>query len=245
MKTNKKGNRKNKKKGKLTYKRRRIHKGGNKHLTTYPPESIKNYISNIIYVNLDSRTDRKEQIENELKIFNPEQIHRVPGIVPEILDLKHRNIALAKAHLNAIKLAIDNNWSNVLILEDDSVWANIERAYPVFEKLINQQYNVIMLNAHHTQYNKETYQIHSGTSGAAYLLHHSYYNIYYDRLKEMIDNFDPNKEHQTVEVDKAVFGPLQKEHKWLVVVPSLMIQLPGFSDRGDGYTNFTKVDTHI
>jgi hypothetical protein len=239
--SNKRG-RKYRKTRRLRKSRKAKHSGGTTHKTVYPPDSIKTYISNVVYVNLDSRTDRRAQIEQELKIFNPEQVHRVPGIVPEIMDMPHKSIALAKAHLSAVKLAKEHNWPNTLFLEDDSVWANIDKAYPAFEALVKKSYDAIMLSSHNAKYDAE-FRAESATSGAAYLLHNSHYSIFIDKLQAMIDSFVSGVTGwSNSEADAAVFGPLQKEYKWYIVVPALMTQLPGVSDRVGTYQNFTGSD---
>lgn len=218
--------------------RRKMYSGGGD-----PRDLLKKYISNVVYVNLDSRTDRRSDMEEQLKIFNPEQIHRIPGIVPEILDMAHKNVSLAKAHLNAVKLASDNKWENTLFLEDDSIWANLEEAFPVFEKLINQPYDAIMLGAHHADYDKETFRIKSATSGASYLLHKSHYDAFIEKLESMINSFVPGvTKHEDVQGDTVVFGPLQREYKWYVVSPPLMIQKAGYSDRESKHLNFSSVN---
>ena len=94
----------------FTKKRKTRQSGGTLHPITYPPDSINTYITSVVYINLDKRTDRRAQMEQELKIFHPEKIHRILGIVPDILDIAHKNVALTKAHLNAVKLAKKNNW---------------------------------------------------------------------------------------------------------------------------------------
>ena len=205
---------------------------------------LKKYITHVVYVNLDSRTNRKSQIESELSIFNPEQVHRVPGIVPEILDEPHKHVALATAHLNAVKLARDKQWENTLFLEDDSIWTNNEDALKCFEKLVKEPYDAIMLGAHDPVYDKETFRIQSATSGASYLLHKSHYNIFIERLEAMINSFVPGVSNaHDVQTDAIVFKPLQKEYKWFIVAPPLMVQKPGYSDRAGKDMNFTKVET--
>lgn len=234
----------NKRHHRITRRYKRVYSGGNKHTPTYPPESIKNYIHHVVYINLDSRTDRREQIEKELKVFNKEQIHRIPGIVPEVKDEIHRTIACAQAHINAVQLAMDNNWENTLILEDDSIWANIDKAYPIFEKIIKQPYHCIMLGSHNGKYVKETFRVLSATSGASYLLHNSHYKIFRERLQAMITNFKPGTTPiENTAGDVTVFGPLQKEYEWFMVAPPLMKQLAGRSDRTGINTNYTKENT--
>jgi hypothetical protein len=208
-----------------------------------PRDLLKKYITNVVYVNLDSRTNRRSNIEEQLQIFNPEQIHRIPGIVPEILDTAHKNVALAKAHLNGVKLARDNKWENTLFLEDDSVWANLEAGFPVFEKLINQPYDAIMLGAHDADYDKETFRVKSATNGASYLLHISHYDVYIEKLESMINSFVPGvTKHEDLQGDGVVFKALQKEYKWYVVSPPLMIQKSGYSNRQNKHINFSSVN---
>lgn len=219
--------------------RRKLYSGGGD-----PRDLLKKYISNVVYINLDSRTDRRSDIEEQLKIFNPEQIHRIPGIVPEILDVAHKNVSLAKAHLNAVKLARDNKWPNTLFLEDDSIWANLDEGFPVFEKLVNKPYDAIMLGSHDADYDRDTFRIKSATSGASYLLHESHYDIFIERLESMINSFvSGSTSDQAVQTDSVVFKPLQKEYKWFLVSPPLMVQKPGHSDRTDAYIDFSHVET--
>lgn len=232
--------RKHRKSGRRTKRRKPRHSGGTAHTTTYPPDSINTYISNVVYVNLDSRTDRRAQMEQELKIFHPEKVHRIPGIVPDILDIPHKNVALTQAHLNAVKLAKEKNWPNTLFLEDDSVWVNIEKAYPCFEKLVKEPYDVIMLGSHGPEYDKDTLRVKHATGGASYLVHQSHYDVFIGRLQSMIDSFVSGQHIEGA--NAVVFPPLQQEYKWFVVVPSLMKQLPGMSNREQLHKNYTYLE---
>ena len=224
----------------FTKKRKTRQSGGTLHPTTYPPHSINTYITSVVYINLDKRTDRRAQMEQELKIFHPEKIHRILGIVPDILDIAHKNVALTKAHLNAVKLAKKNNWPNTLILEDDSVWVNVEEAYPCFEKLVKETYDVIMLGSHGPDYDKATLRVKRSTGAASYLVHQTHYDIYIERLETLINSFVPG---QHIECGNAVVFPaLQQEYKWFVVLPSLMTQLPGMSNREEKHKNYTSFE---
>ena len=212
------------------------------HTTVYPPVSIKQHIEHVIYINLDSRPDRKAQIEKELQIFDKSQIHRIPGIVPEIQDTKHKTLALAKAHLNAIKHARDAGWKNTLFVEDDAVWTNIEKAYPIFERLLKQPYDAIMLGGQRPQYDLQTFRVKQSYGGTAYFLKNSHFNILIQKIEEMISKFNPNTStYLSVEVDNIVFRELQKNYNWFIVVPGLMKQLAGHSDRMSSYQDYTHV----
>ena len=42
-------------------------------------------------------------------------------------------------------MAIQNNWENVLIVEDDMVWKNFNKGYNTLQNLVNKPYDVILL----------------------------------------------------------------------------------------------------
>ena len=70
-------------------------------------------MEHIVYINLEKRSDRREEIENELNDFQLhyerfEAIHDNPGI-----------LGCTKSHLRVLKLAKERGWKYVLILEDD------------------------------------------------------------------------------------------------------------------------------
>jgi hypothetical protein len=232
--------RKTRKIRKTLRRKRRLQKGGN---IVYPPVSIKTYINHVIYLNLDSRPDRKKNIETQLQVFDKINVHRIPGIVSEIQDTKHKSLAITKTHLNALKLARQSDWSNVLITEDDAYWANIEKAYPAFEKLIKNPYDVIMLGSQRPKYNKDTFRVEESYGAHAYLVNQTYYDILIKKLEELIKNFNPNTPgYIDAEHDTMVFRPLQKEHNWFIVIPSLMNQLPGYSDRIGKHQDYRTVE---
>jgi GR25 family glycosyltransferase involved in LPS biosynthesis len=227
--------RKKKIKSRKGLRRRPRMRGGD--AVTYPPESIKKYIHHVLYINLDSRTDRKEQIEKELQIFNPEQVHRVPGVQ----EKEYPYLGCTKGHLNAVQLAADNGWDNVLILEDDAKWDSIDTAYPIFEKLVNNPYDVIMLGGTHSEFDKTTFKISKSQSSASYLVNKSYYPTIIAKLKEVIANFKPGITPDIeISPDAAMFFPLQATGSWFLVSPSLMIQAKSYSNIQKMDVNYAK-----
>lgn len=70
-------------------------------------------IDHIFYINLERRTDKRENLEHELHDF---------GLVGERFDaIYHKEgiIGCSKSHLEVLKLAKARGYKNVLILEDD------------------------------------------------------------------------------------------------------------------------------
>ena len=215
---------------------KRKYRGGNSTPIVYPPPSIKNYISHVIYINLDSRVDRKNKLMTTLSMFDPNQIHRISGIID-----KNPNLGATKSHLMALEMAAKNNYENVLILEDDAIWANIKTSYPIFEGLVKNPYDVIMLGAFHPEYNKNTYKLKFAWAAHAYLVNQSYYKkiieSFKNKIKEWDNNTSTNKKNTDIAPD-ALFPEMQKTDNWFVVYPHLMAQDVTRSNVSGGIVNY-------
>lgn len=210
-------------KRKNTRRTRRRHRGGthnNEHHTVYPPKDINNYITRVLYINLDKRTDRRTLMENQLSVFEPDKVIRIPGVLHE-----NGYYGCTCGHIAALKMAKKHKWPNVLILEDDAVWANVEKAYPVFQKLIEQPYDVIMLGGTYADYDINTYRVKFAYTTASYVAHESYYDTLIKALEDGINSNSPDKFAPDV-----TFSKLQPLDKWLLVRPALMVQRKNHSN---------------
>lgn len=189
---------------------------GNKPLTTY--------IKHVLYINLDKRTDRRNHIENEFKIFKPK---RIPGYLNETYPY----LGCMKGHLDAIEFAYKYKWENVLILEDDAKWSHNQRASEIFEMLVKKPFDVIMLGGTSSQYDKNTYKVKQSQGGASYLINKSYYPTILKRAREVVNNFVPGiTKDEDITPDIALFKPLQKKDNWFIVSPPLITQMKSHSD---------------
>ena len=99
------------------------------------------HIDKIIYINLDSREDRKHEILEEFKRLQiPEdKIIRFTAIRHETEGA----IGCSQSHIAVLKMAIENNWKNYMVLEDDFNFIYIDEQ-PLNEKQFAQ--NIITLH---------------------------------------------------------------------------------------------------
>jgi len=197
----------------------------------YPPSSINNYINHIIYINIDSRNDRKKRLLEQLSVFDPAKITRMSAVK----NTDNPIIACTQSHINALKLANKMGYSNVLILEDDAIWANVRKGYAIFEELIKKPFDVIMLGGTHPKFDKNTYAVKFSYGAHAYLVNKSYYNTIIKEAEDAIKLYNPSrpggrKENAAINVK---YSELQPNHKWFIVSPSLMFQ-------GKSYSNIEK-----
>jgi len=70
----------------------------------------------ILYINLEKRKDRKEHMEKQLKKYNFERVNAIEN--------ENGYVGCAESHIKCLKLAIERNYEEVIILEDDFMFLN-------------------------------------------------------------------------------------------------------------------------
>ena len=225
------------------YARKRLSGGANtsQHTPVYPPTEINDLIAHVIYINLDKRTDRRAEIEAELSVFTPEKVTRMPGINAEQEGIAP-SAASAKAHVKALKMARDNKYTNVLILEDDAIWANVDKAFPIFKRLVENPYDGIMLGGTQVDYDHDTYRIKSAWTASSYIVNQNYYDRLIEYLDKGISEYDPAVIKTYRESQRFAANSIMAAHhaddNWFIVVPSFMVQRAGFSNIGKTRANY-------
>lgn len=190
-------------------------------------------IEKVVYINLEERPDRRAEIQKQLSIFHHEKIVRFNAI-------KHRNgaIGASMSHIAALELAIQNNWKNVLIVEDDMVWNQFDVGYPIYKKLVSNPFDVLCLGSACVQYNPETYKAKYISTGTAYLVNNHYYQTLLETFKEGLEKFmkDESK-HSSYALDRIWMKLIERDN-WFVVQPTLCIQKPGYSNIENKFVNY-------
>jgi GR25 family glycosyltransferase involved in LPS biosynthesis len=186
-----------------------------------------------MYINIDKRTDRKEQLLNMLKIFHPDKITRISAF-------KNDNpvVGCTLSHISAISHAKKMKYPNVLILEDDAIWSNVSKGFQIFEKLVNNPYDVIMLGGTFPRFNRETHRVKFSFSAHAYLVHHSYYDIILDSAIKTIKMYNPKLHKKNFYAIDVIYSKLQKKDNWFLVYPPLMIQGKSHSNIAGSIVNY-------
>jgi glycosyl transferase, family 25 len=117
-------------------------------------------IHKVVYINLKERTDRNEQVQNELqKYFPTEKIIRF-----EAIRNVRGNVGCTQSHIQVVKMAMDHNWPNVLIVEDDLQWINGDTKQ--LSQFFTKSWDVILFGAAHVKFGFENRCIHAQTTTA-------------------------------------------------------------------------------
>lgn len=201
------------------------------------------YIDKIIYINLDHRIDRKNEIEQIFKKYEipEEKIIRLSAIKHE-----HGNIGCYQSHINALQIAISNKYSNVLILEDDFNFnydkKNINEIFRDFFLIFENKWNIFQLAwgpSKHVIKIKQTnfYKCERGGCTAGYMVN----NNFYDKLmKNYINGIEKLESSNGITYGKNNISSfnidmhwilLQKEtFFWITYLPSIGIIRESYSD---------------
>lgn len=122
-------------------------------------------IDKIYIINLERCTDRKERIKNQLKLANVTNYEFFNGIVPNIDTLntfpnfcktssEHERLNMLGcllSHISIMKLAINNNYNNIIVLEDDCQILDNDFLNKAENSLksLSQKYDILYLGANH------------------------------------------------------------------------------------------------
>lgn len=193
------------------------------------------FIEKVIYINLEERTDRREQIEKELSIFPSDKVIRFNAI-------KHEKglIGCGMSHIVCIELAKQNNWKNVLIVEDDMKWNNFDIGYSILERLVQNPFDVIMLGGTYVRYYHGSYKLHFAATATAYLINNHYYdtilNTFNESLLKLCKEYIP-----PLYAHDIYWRTLQAKDNWFIVAPSLCIQRSGYSNIENKEVDYSQV----
>lgn len=200
-------------------------------------------IHKVIYINLDKRKDRKEEIENELKKLKipSSKIERFSGIV----DPRGGAFGCTLSHISILKRARDEKFPNILILEDDfcsNVDANKweSKLKDVFSEVT--EYDVISFShaycASKPCDKKSVGRTVSSQTASGYLVHSNFYDALISNLEESYTNLTNNPHQYYIYALDQYWKYLQPSAKWFHIIPALGKQRPSFSDIENGFVNY-------
>jgi GR25 family glycosyltransferase involved in LPS biosynthesis len=205
------------------------------------------FLDKAIYINLDHRTDRYQHMKYMTKTFG-NKVARFSAIRNQ-----HGAIGCTLSHISVLKTAIENNWNNVLIMEDDAEWNDFEKGYDTLKKLTSNPYDVIMLGGSFVSYYPETFRLHHALTTTAYLVNKHYMKTLLDNFEEGLSNFLLHPSEPRLYAIDTYNNRLQQADNWYIVQPPLVYQKPTFSDVENTFVDYrslmgieckNEIDTH-
>jgi len=188
-------------------------------------------IDKIFYINLDTRKDRRENMEKNFKEYGLEA-ERFPGIV------KIRGIiGCGYSHLGVLKLAKKRGYRNVLIFEDDFMFCvSKEQFHNTVELLFEQFPNFDVLFLSYSSDCIEKYkelpedkianQLLEGTNASGYIVASHYFEKLIDLYEENLPKLEETFFHWIYANDQ-IWKNLSRVDNWYYPKSPIGHQIPG------------------
>ena len=199
-------------------------------------------ISNAFYINLEHRTDRREQIESELSIMGI-NAQRFNAIVSN-----NGAVGCTMSHLRLLNNAIEKNYSHLLILEDDIQFLEPEIFKTNFNKFLElhgNNWDVIIFSGNNVPpyipIDETCIRVTRCQTTTGYLVNGHYLRTLRNNIKEGLEKLIKNPSmHYYFAIDKYWFC-LQQIDNWYLIIPLTVIQRESYSDIEKRVTNYKNI----
>jgi glycosyl transferase family 25 len=192
-----------------------------------------------IYINLDRRIDRREEIVSEFKKLGipEERTYRVSGV-----ECSLGALGCTLAHINALKFAKEKGFNNYIIFEDDFTFIVdseiLNKNLADFFDL-NINYNVSMLgyNLQKTEpFNDIVGYAREAQTASCYLVNGGYTDTLINCLSEGARQLALTGKHWLY-INDQYWKKLQHEG-WYYFMTRIGVQRAGFSDCAGGFRDY-------
>ena len=197
-------------------------------------------IKNTLYINLSSRVDRKQHVENELaKIGVPYERFNA---------IKLPNGALGCS----LQIAKEKKWSHVFICEDDIQFLDPElfkKKLDTFLKSHIDDWDVLLVAGNnmppYIPIDENCVQVKQCQTTTGYIVKQHYYDTLIANFKLGIQGLmrEPHK-HVIYAIDKYWFF-LQQQDRWFLIVPLTVVQRTDYSDIEKKMVNYKRIMTDL
>ena len=198
-------------------------------------------ITHAYYINLDSRTDRKEHVEEQMSLIGI-QAERFKAI-----RLQNGAIGCSMSHLKLLETAKANNFPHILIVEDDIKFLNPELFKSQLNTFLSKHkgWDVVLLGGNnippYRKIDDTCVKITSCQTTTGYFVNGHYFDILITNFRNGIKHLlESPEQHAIYAIDKFWFR-LQRNHNWFLIIPLTVTQREDYSDIEKRTTDYTKV----
>lgn len=212
-------------------------------------------IKHAIYINLDSRKDRRELFEKQIEDLHslyPADFLFYP--VSRFSAIKHEHGALgcSMSHLECLRLAKKNGWEHVLIFEDDAMFIHAEvlvQQVNSFLSRFHDQWDVLLFSGNNYPPFKieppTCFRVANCQVATCYLVSSRYYDTLIANFEQGLVGLMANPENKSEYACDIYWKRLQRVDRWYLITPMSIIQRPGYSDIEKMEVNYEKMMTDL
>ena len=203
-------------------------------------------ITNLLYINLDSRIDRRIHFEA--------QFNKLGLRTQRFSAIRNANgaIGCSMSHVACMEIAIRNNWDHVLVCEDDATVTNPGQLVYQVNQVLKQKgdnWDVLLLAGNNyqpfRQESPECVRVANCQTATAYLVRRPYFEKLLANFKEGLAKLIADPANEPKYAIDQYWKKLQRVDRWYLIVPISVIQRPDYSDISKQHVNYTDAMTQI
>ena len=204
-------------------------------------------IQHAIYINLESRADRRAHVEAQLAVLKHSD-NGLSNLVAERFNaIKHATsgaIGCSMSHMRCIQLAKQRGWDHVLVCEDDVLFTSVPLFLTQLSKFMTTvpAWDVVLLAGNNIPpyrvVNDACVQVGSCQTTTAYIVRAHYYDTLIANYRAGIHKLmrDPLQKINYA-IDRYWFE-LQRRDRWFLITPLSVVQREDYSDIEQRVTNY-------
>ena len=204
-------------------------------------------ITNIFYINLEHRVDRKEHVESQLDSIG------LKGTRFNAIKMENGAIGCSMSHLKLLQLALKSGLDHILIVEDDILFLDPELFKNQLDKFLqnhdSKSWDVIIFAGNnmppYEKVDDTCVKVSQCQTTTGYLVNGHYIEKLLNNIKMGLTNLikDPQN-HATYAIDKYWFL-LQKTDNWFLITPLTVVQREDYSDIEKKVINYQEIMTDL
>lgn len=201
------------------------------------------YIDKIVYINLDKRTDRRIEIENELNSYELTNYERFSAFETNGFG----TLGCSNSHLQVLKNAKREGYRNILILEDDFTFIVSKDEFELelsklFEDDTKVDFDVCMISyrlKNGFEVDEYPYLIKANDvqTASGYIVNSHFFDVLINLYEETNKHLEETREHWLYANDQA-WKILQPISNWYCFSKRIGKQRLSFSDNANECTDY-------
>jgi GR25 family glycosyltransferase involved in LPS biosynthesis len=204
------------------------------------------YIDHIYFINLDHRTDRLQQFQEEIQKLAPlEKVERIQAVHKSELGC----LGCSLSHVKTLETFLKSDYKNCLVFEDDFMFTqDINYCKFLLKHLFNEKiaFDMVMLSGNILKQTETgspfLRKVVDGQTSSAYLITREFASTLLANLAEgasLLERwFQEDKEKKHDYCLDIYWKQLQPTHNWFILYPKIGMQREGFSDIEKKVTNY-------
>ncbi len=196
-------------------------------------------ITHIFYINLETRLDRRNNIELQLPRVGLNTFERFNAI-----KMADGRVGCTLSHIKCLELAKQRGYDHLLICEDDLIFTDPTLFKTQMNKFLTKkhQWDVVLLAGNNVppyeRVDESCIAVNHCQTTTGYLVAGHYFDTLLLNMREGLQRLlrEPGK-HVAFAIDKYWLS-LQKKDNWFLITPLTVVQREDFSDIEGRRTNY-------